>query len=239
MKTQIWSKPTRIFHWLLVIGMLGAYILGESEGLLNIHTALGYMVAILLLFRIIWGFIGPKYSRFSDFTLGLKKLKAFYTNIREAKKHYPGHNPAASWIMAGIIAAGIFVTISGMLILASKGQGFFASFNISGNPHSYEEMHEVGVNILLVLVVIHLLGLLIDKIFNSDYGTLLSMFTGKKNLEGVNVRLTTFQQSFSWILMLLAIAAFAFTVSFQKIEERHRHGDQRQNEIRIEHDRDD
>ncbi len=62
MKTYIWSWPTRIFHWLLVIGMVAAYLLAEEEELLNYHSAVGYMVGILILFRIIWGFAGPKYS---------------------------------------------------------------------------------------------------------------------------------------------------------------------------------
>lgn len=224
MKTNIWSKPTIIFHWLLVIGMVGAYILAESEGLLNVHTAFGYMVGVLLLFRIIWGLIGPKYSRFSDFTFSLKKLKDFFLNMKEAKKAYPGHNPLASWIMIGIILVAVFVVVSGILILAAKGQGFFAFISVTADAHVFEEMHEVSVNILLILVIVHIVGLIINKIFHTDYGTLTSMFSGSKNINGENVKLNFFQLSFSWILILIAIVAFAYTVGFQKIKE-HEHGE--------------
>jgi len=53
MKTYIWSLPTRIFHWLLVIGMVAAYILSDDEALLNFHSSVGYMVGIVIIFRII------------------------------------------------------------------------------------------------------------------------------------------------------------------------------------------
>jgi cytochrome b len=126
MKTYIWSLPTRLFHWLLVIALVAAYLLSEEEELLNIHSSVGYMAGILIIFRIIWGFAGPKYSRFSDFPIGIKRIKEFITDMNSSKSHSPGHNPLASLAMLGIIIFSLMIVISGALLLASEGEGFFA-----------------------------------------------------------------------------------------------------------------
>ena len=91
MKTYIWTLPTRIFHWLLVIGMVVAYLVAGEDDLLNIHSSVGYMIGILIAFRIIWGFFGPKYSRFTDFPFGVKAIKTFITDMQASKSQHAGH----------------------------------------------------------------------------------------------------------------------------------------------------
>ena len=61
-KTKVWDLPTRIFHWALAASFAGAYLLSESERLRNVHVALGYTALGLLAFRLVWGFIGPRYA---------------------------------------------------------------------------------------------------------------------------------------------------------------------------------
>lgn len=218
MKTYIWSLPTRIFHWLLVIGMVTAYILGEEEELLNIHSAVGYTVGILIIFRIIWGFAGPKYSRFSDFPLGLQSLRAFFADMKGSKSHSPGHNPAASVVMLAIIVFTLLIVVSGTLLLASEGQGFFSSLSVGMTSGSLKELHEICVYIVIGLIVVHLLGNLVDFIFNRKVGTLQSMFTGYKNIRGEDVRLNTFQKILATVGLLSALAIFPYSILNQKID---------------------
>lgn len=218
MKTYIWSVPTRIFHWLLVIGMVAAYIVSEEEELLHLHSSVGYVVGILLIFRIIWGFAGPKYSRFSDFPIGITAIKSFFTDMKKSKSQSPGHNPAASLVMLGIIFLALLIVVSGSLLLASKGQGFFSSVRIGLSSGILKEIHEISVNVVIALVIFHLLGNLVDFIYNRKVGTLKSMFTGYKNIEGESIRLSTFQKILATVGIVTAIAIFPYSEINQKID---------------------
>jgi cytochrome b len=226
MKTYIWSLPTRISHWLLVIGMVAAYIVSEEEELLHIHSSVGYAVGILLIFRIIWGFAGPKYSRFSDFPIGYTALKSFFTDMKKSKSQSPGHNPAAALVMLGIILLGLLIVISGSLLLASKGQGFFSSVSIGLSSGTLKEIHEISVNVVIALVIFHLLGNLVDFIYNRKVGTLQSMFTGYKNIEGESVKLSTFQKILATIGIVSAIAIFPYSEINQKIDVKSENNEQ-------------
>ncbi len=123
-RSYIWSLPTRLFHWLLVIGIAGAFLTEEEEQI-SLHAALGYMAGALILIRFIWGIMGPAYSRFSDFPVSLHSVKSFLLNIR--KDHgYAGHNPAASVVMILIMVFVVLTVFSGICLLTSDGKGFFA-----------------------------------------------------------------------------------------------------------------
>jgi len=217
MKTYIWSLPTRIFHWLLVIGMVAAYILSEEEELLNFHSSIGYMVGILIIFRIIWGFVGPKHSRFTDFPIGLNSIKLFITDMKTSKSHSPGHNPIASLVMLGIILFSLLIVVSGILLLSAKGQGLFASFTVGLSEDTLKGIHEIAVNIVIALVIAHLLGNIVDFIFNKKVGTLQSMFTGYKNIEGESIKLNSLQKTIAIVSLLAAIAIVPYSVLNQKI----------------------
>ena len=217
MKTYIWSLPTRIFHWLLVIGMVAAYILSDDEALLNFHSSVGYMVGILIIFRIIWGFIGPKYSRFSDFPIGIKSLKTFVTDMKSSKSHSPGHNPGAAVVMLAIIFFTLLIVVSGILLLASEGQGLFSFLQTGISEDTLEETHEIAVNIVIGLVIVHLIGNAVDYIFNKKAGTLKSMFTGYKNIEGESIKLNSFQKIIATTGILAALAIVPYSANTQKI----------------------
>lgn len=238
MKTYIWSLPTRLFHWLLVAGMVAAYLLGEEEELLSVHSAVGYAVGILIVFRIIWGFAGPKYSRFRDFPVGISSLKSFISDMKGSKNQSPGHNPAASLIMLGIIFFTLLIVISGTLLLASEGQGFFSSFSIGMSSDSLKEVHEIAVYIVIGLVIVHLLGNLVDFIFHKETGTLQSIFTGYKNIEGESVKLTSFQKILAAIGIILALAIIPYTLLNQKIDPKNEGTEQQGKESESDEDDD-
>lgn len=203
--------PTRLFHWLLAIAFIAAFVIGEAHWGMNLHTAFGYMAGALVVFRIVWGFTGPKYSRFSDFSF-----------FKSRGKDYPGHNVAASWIMIGIIA-GCFVTVaSGMLTISES----VAWLSFLPAWEAAEDWHEASAKITLTLVAIHLAGVAVDRIRLGKVGTLSSIFTGNKNLDAESARITRSQTVFSYFWILLAAAAFLSAILWQEIERRdHRHHD--------------
>lgn len=64
---RVWDLPVRLFHWLLAGSFVVAYSIAESESLRNLHVILGYTAVGLILFRLIWGFVGSRYARFASF----------------------------------------------------------------------------------------------------------------------------------------------------------------------------
>ena len=90
---KVWDLPLRIFHWLLVAGFTVAYL--TEDDLLTVHVWAGYLVAGLLLFRLVWGFVGTEYSRFSNFLCSPAHSIAYVKDLFALKtKRYVGHNPA-------------------------------------------------------------------------------------------------------------------------------------------------
>ena len=65
---RIWDLPTRLFHWLLAVSVIGLIVTAKVGGdAMNWHFRLGYVVFALLLFRLVWGFVGGRWSRFASF----------------------------------------------------------------------------------------------------------------------------------------------------------------------------
>lgn len=211
MKTYIWATPMRLFHWFLFLSLVCAYILGEEDELLNIHAAFGYVAVILLLFRIIYGFTGPGYSRFKDFPVKLSTISVYLRDIKNGKQNFAGHNPASAVIMLAILVDVLFVGASGMLALSAKGFGPLKGIVQQGNSEIFKEAHEIFVNILIVLVIIHLAGLIIDFYNNRKAGTIKSIFTGYKNVDGKSIEESRILNVFMGIIIVAALSVFTIT----------------------------
>lgn len=211
MKTKIWSLTTRISHWLLALGFTIAYFTGENEWQMNYHYAFGALAGGILFFRIIYGFIGSKYSRFRDFPMSISQQIEFLKNYF-SKNTYVGHNPLASVVMISMMFVGVFTAFTGYLWATETSQ--FLGFTLT--EEMVEESHEIGAKLFLILVFAHLAGILADTIFHRKTGTLASIFTGYKNVETEPENSSMFQKIFSifWlgIPMFLAYLAFGLPV---------------------------
>lgn len=214
-KSYIWSIPSRVFHALFAITILIAF-LTDDDNLINYHSTVGYMVFILLVFRLFWGFFGPKYSLFRDFSLKKDELKEFSKNIFSPKKAYIGHNPAASYVMLAILITVFLVIISGILTLGvQEGKGLLSFLNSSyfKKMELFENIHEFTANLLIFLIIFHLLGVLFDRVFHSKQENLNSIFSGFKNLDNKeNIKLTLFQKLIFLIFTIIFTLFLAFTL---------------------------
>jgi cytochrome b len=204
MKTLIWPLPTRLFHWMLVIGFAAAYLLADYDEYRNWHMAFGAFTGALLFFRILFGLFGHRYARFRDFPAGLRHQVEYLKGFRKSPTYFPGHNPAASLIMLGIMVIGFLAAKSGFMLYNAE-QG--TPIGIGFNAELLEEVHEAVATIFLVLIVLHLVGLVVDLIFHGKYKTLASMFTGHKNLEAPPADLSAFQKGYyvAWFAIPLVI----------------------------------
>jgi cytochrome b len=150
----VWDLPTRAFHWLLVLGVVTSYLTGGEEGwLFVVHTASGYLIAVLLLFRVIWGVIGSPRSRFRDFVYGRRTVadhvrgllwltrenlvSAMISGSKQLDETSAvAEKPAAStWRM--IFAAGV-AAIVGAVLLARTDFAALATAPDEQSEHRYE-----------------------------------------------------------------------------------------------------
>jgi len=193
----VWDMPVRVFHWLLALSFVGAYITAESERWRLLHVTLGYTMAGLIAFRVLWGFIGTRHARFSDFLRGPRAVTRYFgALLRGRPEHHVGHNPAAALaIVAMMVLTGV---------IAASG---WATYNDVGGDW-LEEVHEAAANVMLGIVGIHIAGVLLSSWLHHENLT-AAMLTGRKQglpEEGIRSAWRT-----AGVLMLVAVLGFWWT----------------------------
>ena len=114
-KVLIWDLPIRVFHWLLVAAFIVAYI--SEDDFLTIHVWAGYLIAGLLIFRLVWGFIGNRYARFSNFICPLVESSNYFKDVIALKaKRYLGHNPAGALMIVLLLISLLLTALSGFAV---------------------------------------------------------------------------------------------------------------------------
>lgn len=181
---RIWDVPTRLFHWLLVLAIIGLWYTG-TKGDMDRHLPLAYFTLTLLLFRFIWGFVGGFYSRFS--ALQLAPINAIRYLRSGLKSDYPGHNPLGSWSVVGLFFCVAVQLITGLFANDSiLFEGPLAHYISGGLSNQITSWHSLNFNILLGLVALHISAVLFYTVVKRD-DILPAMITGKRSVsEGVN-----------------------------------------------------
>ncbi len=113
-KVLVWDAPVRVFHWLMVLSFAGAYLTAESERWRLVHVTLGYTMAGLVAFRIVWGLIGTRHARFSSFVRGPAAIAGYVRGlVRGRPEHHVGHNPAGALAIVALLGLTLVVTATG------------------------------------------------------------------------------------------------------------------------------
>lgn len=114
---RVWDPLVRIFHWGLVLAFTVAYLSGEEES--SIHIYSGYAVLGLISFRVLWGLIGTRHARFSDFVYSSGTVIQYLKDMVAKKpKHYMGHNPAGGAMVIAMLLTLFVVSVSGLKVYA-------------------------------------------------------------------------------------------------------------------------
>lgn len=172
-----YDLPVRIFHFcfaaLFVFSYLVADLVDDELALYAYHMLSGILMSILVVLRIIWGFIGTKYARFSSFMLKPKDLIGYLKSSVSGKtKRYMGHNPASSFAAIAMFIASITLVVTGILMSKSIYKDFF------------EDIHELIANGFLIIVLLHIAGVIFHQLRHKD-NIGLSILNGKKqSIEG-------------------------------------------------------
>jgi len=164
----VWDFPVRVFHWLLVVSFVGAWATSESEAQQMIHYAFGYSAIALVVFRLVWGVVGTRYARFTQFIKRPSETMSYIKSLLTGKKHIGlGHNPAGAFVMTSLMT----------LILLIGLTGYWIVKEFLGDVMS--EVHETFSSLALMLIVIHVAGA-ITMSFLQKENLIKSMITGKK-----------------------------------------------------------
>ena len=155
---RIWDLPTRLFHWLLVVCIAGAVICVNIGGsLMQWHAYFGYAVLSLVLFRILWGFIGAVHSRFITFVPSPQRLIAFLSGKEGSGL---GHNPLGSLsVIALLLVLGIQASTGLFTDDDIAFQGPLAKYVPNATVSLLGSIHALNSNILFGLIGLHLLAI--------------------------------------------------------------------------------
>ena len=188
-KTLVWDLPTRVFHWLLVVSFVGAYITSESERLRDVHMLLGYSAAGLVAFRLLWGLVGTHHARFASFPLSPRAVADYLKSLlSKSPRHYFGHNPAGSWAIIAMLA----------LLVATAATGWAEALEVG--PRWIKDLHEGVANATVALVVLHVAAVILSSMLHRE-NLVRAMLTGYKPGGGPAA------SGPRWIVALLLIGA--------------------------------
>ncbi len=167
-KILVWDAPVRVFHWLMVLSFAGAYLTAESERWRLLHVTLGYTMAGLVAFRIVWGLLGTRHARFSDFVRGPAAVaRHLGAMLRGRPQRHVGHNPLGALAIVALLGLTLAVAASG-----------WAVFN-DARGEWLEGVHEFAANAMLAVVGIHIAGVLLAS--RAGHENLIgAMVTGRK-----------------------------------------------------------
>ena len=195
----VWDVPTRVFHWLLAASFAVIFLTSESERYRDIHVLLGYVLLGLIGFRLVWGFVGTRYARFSSFLFRPAEIAAYLLSLVKGKpEHHLGHNPAASLAVFALLGLGLASGLTGVLVYQEIG------------GDALEELHEMVSYGMLAVVGVHIAGVLASSVLHRE-NLVRSMITGFKQVAADSSE-RGIRRAHAWlgVIMLAAVVAFWF-----------------------------
>jgi cytochrome b len=181
---RVWDLPTRLFHWVLALAVVGAVISAKIGGNAMLwHVRLGLLVLALLVFRLVWGFVGGRWSRFSSFLFAPHDVAAYLRGKAATRPHWDvGHSPLGALSVFALLA----------LLTAQVATGLIADDEIAtvGPLNRFVDSalglrasgwHEgAGQGLIIGLVVLHIGAVLFYRWRGSDL--IAPMWHGDKPL---------------------------------------------------------
>ena len=196
-EVPVWDPLVRLFHWTLFISFCAAWFTeGElfeglqdrlnGEWLQLVHIWAGYTIAGLLVFRLLWGFVGPRYARFSDFVYSPGIVLAYVRDVLTLRaRRTLGHNPAGGAMIVALLLGLTATVVTGLALYgADKGLGPLAAMLAESSDaviDTIKEAHEVATNFTLLLVAGHLLGVVWETLLHRE-NLVRAMITGRKRV---------------------------------------------------------
>ena len=170
-QVKVWDILVRVTHWTVATGIIANLLFTEDGS--DLHAYVGYTVVGLVVLRLLWGLVGTRYARFTNFFPTPTRLKRHLSalSVRRVDEQHLGHNPLAAIMMLSLWAVIIGLGITGYLMEAE----------IFGNADLLEEVHELLANSLYLLVPLHIIAAIAMSYWQRQ-NLIKSMITGKKTV---------------------------------------------------------
>ncbi len=169
-KRAVWDLPIRIFHWGLALSVFASMFIVYGKKYLTLHIISGALAFALIFGRVVWGFVGTRYAKFSAFAKSLSDVRQEFSFLGEKQIHTVGHPAVAGWVMLFLIFCGFCVGVSGWCV-------FLFTDTVSKESALY--IHEIFANTLLVIAFVHIQGVALHLFLHRD-GIIKGMIDGKR-----------------------------------------------------------
>lgn len=147
---RVWDRFVRVFHWSLVASVFTNFFLVDDGG--NLHQWIGYFAGTLVVARLVWGFVGPKYARFADFFPTPTRIRLHLQHLMNGERDsYAGHNPIGALMMFGLLA----------VVLALAVTGFMQTLDAFWGEEWLQEVHEALASLLIALAGLHAIAAIV------------------------------------------------------------------------------
>ena len=165
-RIRVWDLPLRVFHWVLVAAIALAFLSAEEDSALNQwHVLSGWAVGALIVFRLVWGFVGGEHSRFSDFVRPTRIFDHLSQLAKGQAEPSLGHNPL------GAVSVLLLLALAAVTVWSGAFGG-----------ESAEDLHEIVGWTLLGLVGVHILAVVVMSVLQRE-NLVRAMMIGSKPAE--------------------------------------------------------
>jgi len=167
LNVRVWDLPTRAFHWSLVLSVTAALLTGfiSPEWWMPVHVWAGYLIVMLIVFRLIWGFFGSEYSRISSFVYSVRDtLKHLRGLLILRPGHYMGHNPLGALMIFVLFTTLVVISATGLVVLGGEENlGPLAGIIHYDFGFLTKTWHLYFSLFLMALVVFHVAGVIFES----------------------------------------------------------------------------
>ncbi len=205
-EVKVWDPFVRSAHWVLALAFAVAFL--TEDDALDLHVWAGYVVAAIVAARILWGFVGPRHARFTDFVYRPSAVLRYLADLATLRsRRHLGHSPAGGAMVVALLAFLAATTVTGLWVYAEEEArgplaGIVASNTLPqdrtprarggehdeddddrrGGESSLEELHEFFANVTLMLVLLHIGGVALASFAHRE-NLPRAMITGRKRRE--------------------------------------------------------
>lgn len=195
----VWDLPVRLVHWSLAVGIAAMWWTGE-EGLMEVHSKVGYVLLVLVATRLVWGVVGSYHARFGNFLAGPQRMLTYIRNPQPVI----GHNPLGGWSALTLLLLVCLQALTGLCATDDITFDGPLAFWAGDYSATLTEWHEINWGLLQAFVALHLLAVSFYQFKKKQpliQAMVLGSATGKLS--------THAPRSWWWALMIAAAAAGA------------------------------
>jgi len=206
---RVWDAPVRLFHWLLVVLVIGLYA-SQLADAMALHYRLGEITLSLVVFRLLWGIFGSDTARFARF---LRPPSAALAHLRDFRRREPdtmiGHNPAGGWMVVILLFLLLIQACTGLFSRADRhSAGPLNHFLAKPASDVVSAIHSFNFYLILAAIIVHLLAIAAYAWFK-EQNLVGPMISGRKRLPAATPAPRLGSPFLALALYLVAVAVVA------------------------------